>query len=265
MDFAQIEKPLLNAFASFLYLKKSKGYKITIDGKALDYTKFIDTDLSEDRVLTIDDQEFSVYFVKWIDNIKSRYFFYFLDTNSREKYNKHTKFNNNAIEFCHSVYIESVYFDDFKPFDDRNIPEEQIILDENQTKNQRAEIFKKLLKSLSEFVEVKLRAFVKKDANRLVEKIESEGGFPNFGSTAFDQERKKDLVTVVKEIYCVEPRIFKGLKKESQKSILGFLDLLLSTDERENVVKIIGFLVKSSIWFLLIKILKTLCLNTCIS
>ena len=76
MDFAQIEKPLLNAFASFLYLKRSKGYKITVDDKTLDYTKFIDTELSEDRVLTIDDQEFKVYFIKWIDNIKSRYFFY---------------------------------------------------------------------------------------------------------------------------------------------------------------------------------------------
>ena len=96
MDFTQIEKPLLNAFASFLYLKKSKSYKITIDDKPLDYTKFIDPELSEDRMLIIDDQEFIAYFVKWIDNIKSRYFFYFLDAASREKYNKHTKFNNNA-------------------------------------------------------------------------------------------------------------------------------------------------------------------------
>jgi hypothetical protein len=239
MDFSQIEKPLLNAFASFLHLKRSRGYKITVDDKILDYTKFIDTELSEDRVLTVDDHEFTVYFVKWIDNIKSRYFFYFLDANSQEKHNKHTNFNNNAIEFCHSVYIESAYFDDFVPLYDSNTPEEQIILGETQTKNQRTETFKKLLKSLNEFVEFKLKAFVKKDADRLVGKIESEGGFPSFGQTAFEQERKEDLVNVVKVIYCVEPRIFKGLKMEPQKSILGFLNLLLSTDERENIVKII--------------------------
>ncbi len=238
VEFEQIEKPLLNAFASFLYLKKSKGYKITVDGKTLDYTKFIDAELSDDRVLTIDGQPFDVYFVKWIDNIKSRYFFYFLDAVSREKYEKHTKFNNNAIEFCHSVYIESAYFDDFTPLND-NAPEDQVIMGESNTKNQRAETFKNLLKALNELVGTKLRAYVKKDADRLIDKIESEGGFPKFGQTAFDRERKEDLVNVVKEIYCVEPRIFKGLKKEPQKSILGFLNLLLSTDERENVVKII--------------------------
>lgn len=244
MELAQIEKTLLNAFASFLYLKRSKGYKITINGKVLDYTKFIDTELSEDSVLTIDGQLFDVYFIRWIDSIKSRYFFYFLDSESREKYNKHTKFNNNAIEFCHSVYIESAYFDDFEPLNDSHAPEDQILLGEAQGKNQRSETFKKLLKSLNEFVESKLKAFVKKDADRLIEKIESEKGFPKFGSTAFDRERKEDLVNVVKEIYCVEPRIFKGLKWEQQKSILGFLSLLLSTDERENVVKIVEEITK---------------------
>lgn len=239
MDFAQIEKPLLNAFAEFLYLNRAKGYKVTIDGKTLDFTKFIDTELSEDRVLTVDDQQFSVFFIKWIENIKSRYFFHFLDETSQERYNKHTKFNNNAIEFCHTVYIESAYFNDFVPLDDANAPDDQLIMGEATSKNQRSETFKKLLKALNEIVEAKQKAFVKKDADRLVHKIEAEGGFPKFKQTAFDQERKEDLVSVVKEIYCIEPRIFKGLKPESQKSILGFLNLLLSTDERENIVRII--------------------------
>jgi len=239
MSILQIEKPLLNAFASFLYLNRSKGYKITVDGKAINYTKFIDTKLSEDKKMTVNDHEFMVYFIKWVDNIKSRYFFYFLDASSQEKYNKHTKFNNNAIEFCHSVYIESDYFNDFIPLGDSNTPEEQVILSETETKNQRAETFKKLLGALNEFVGAKLRAFVKMDADRLVEKIKAEDGFPKFGETAFDREREEDLVNVVKEIYCLEPRIFKGVKKEPRKSMLGFLNLLLSTDERENIITII--------------------------
>lgn len=239
MEFAQIEKPLLNAFAEFLYLKRAQGYKITVDGKPLDFKKFIDIELSEDRVLTVDDLQFAVFFIKWIDNIKPRYFFHFLDSTSQERYNKHTKFNNNAIEFCHSVYIESAYFNDFVPLDDVNAPEDQTMLGELTSKNQRSETFKKLLKALNEIVGAKLKAFVKKDADRLVQKIDSEGGFPKFGQTAFDRERKEELVSVVKELYCIEPRIFKGLKAEPQKSILGFLNLLLSTDERVNIVKII--------------------------
>jgi hypothetical protein len=107
------------------------------------------------------------------------------------------------------------------------------------TKNQRSETFKELLKALNEFVRAKLRAFVKMDANRLVDKMIAEDGFPKFGDTAFDKKCEEDLISVVKEIYCVEPRIFKGLKKEQQKSMLGFLNLLLSTDERENILKIV--------------------------
>ena len=240
LSIIQIEKPLLNAFASFLYLNRSKGYKITIDGKAIDYTKLIDTALSEDKKISINEHEFTIYFIKWIENIKSRYFFYFLDSSSQEKYNKHTKFNNNAIDFCHSVYIESEYFNDFKPFNDSDTPEEQfVIISERETENQRSETFKKLLITLNEFVEAKQRAFVKMDADRLVEKIKAENGFPKFGETAFDREREEDFVNVVKEIYCLEPRIFKGVKKEPRKSMLGFLNLLLSSDERENVLKII--------------------------
>ena len=239
MEMEQIEKTLQNAFAWFLYLKKSKKYKILVDGLLLNYSKFIDTELSEDKKLSIDGQDFDVLFVKWIENIKSRYFYYFLDENSVERYNKHTKFNNNAIEFCHSVYIQSAYFSDFVPLSDNDISENQIILGEEKAKNQHSELFKKLLKALNDFVDQKQKQFVKKDADRLIKKMQSDGGFPKFGDTAFEFERKNDLVNVVKEIYCVEPRIFKGLKKQPQQSILGFLNLLLSTDERENIIKIV--------------------------
>jgi len=240
LDFLQTEKSLQEAFASFLYLKKSKGYKITVDGTELDYLKHIDTEISEDKQITIDDQNFSVYFIKWVNAIKSKYFFYFLDTLSQEKYKKHTRFNNNALEFHHSVYIESDYFNDFIQLNDKSTLEGQLILSEDKTRNQRSETFKKLLKALNDFVEAKQKKFVKKDADRLVDKIEAAGGFPKFDDTALGLKQKEDLVSVVKEIYCVEPRIFKGLKKkEPQKSMLGFLNLLLFTDERENIVRII--------------------------
>ena len=238
MSMTQIEKPLLSAFAYYLYLKKANGYKITVDGKVLDYRKLIDESVSEDRVLTVNDETFSVYFVKWLENIKSRYFFYFLDDSSREKYNKHTKFNNNAIDFCHSVYIESSYFNDFVVLP-KTALNEQLPLNEAESKNQHSETFKKLLKALNELVESKLKQYVKKDADRLVEQMESDGGFPKFGDDVFEQGRKNDFVNIVKEIYCLEPRVFKGLKREPQKSILGFLNLLLFSDERENIIRII--------------------------
>ena len=47
--------------------------------------------------------------------------------------------------------------------------------------------------------------------------------------------RKNDLKRVTKEIFKLEPLIFHKLKQIQEKSLLGFLNLLLSSEERENV------------------------------
>ena len=50
---------------------------------------------------------------------------------------------------------------------------------------------------------------------------------------------KKDLIETIKNIYYVQPKIFKGLKKEQEKTLVGFLNLLLDSDERERILTII--------------------------
>ena len=51
---------------------------------------------------------------------------------------------------------------------------------------------------------------------------------------------------VTKEIYRIQPRIFHNLKPIQEKSLLGFLNLLLSSEERENVLSIIDEIVQLS-------------------
>ncbi len=48
----------------------------------------------------------------------------------------------------------------------------------------------------------------------------------------------------MKELYCIQPRIFKGLKREQEQTMLGFLNLLLDTDERENIMTIVENIVR---------------------
>ena len=80
----------------------------------------------------------------------------------------------------------------------------------------------------------------------MIDKLESSGKFPKFEDTALGLKQKEDFSSVIKGIYCVEPRIFKGLNKQekAQKSLLGFLNLLLFTNERENIVTIIDEVTK---------------------
>lgn len=49
---------------------------------------------------------------------------------------------------------------------------------------------------------------------------------------------------VTKEIYKLEPKIFYKLKPVQEKSLLGFLNLLLNSKERENVLTIVEQIVE---------------------
>lgn len=60
-----------------------------------------------------------------------------------------------------------------------------------------------------------------------------------FSDDDYGQLRKKDFENVTRELYCVEPRIFYKLNDTQEKSLLGFLNLLLSSEERENVLQIV--------------------------
>lgn len=70
--------------------------------------------------------------------------------------------------------------------------------------------------------------------------------FPQFTDDIYGQMRKKDLKKVTTEIYKLEPQIFYKLKPVQEKSLLAFLNLLLSSEERENVLGIIEQLVELS-------------------
>ena len=69
--------------------------------------------------------------------------------------------------------------------------------------------------------------------------MEQKGNFPRFPDDEYGKLRKKDFETVTRELYCVEPRIFHKLNDTQEKSLLGFLNLLLSSEERENVLQIV--------------------------
>ena len=76
--------------------------------------------------------------------------------------------------------------------------------------------------------------------------IEERKTFPYFPNDDYGQLRKRDLIRVTKEIYCTEPRIFYKLSDLQEKSLLAFLNLLLSSEERENVLSIIEQVVELS-------------------
>ncbi|HMK07347.1 MAG TPA: hypothetical protein VK476_07450, partial [Flavobacterium sp.] len=232
---------LAREFGWFLFLNKDNGYALKINGTSIEYENIIAD--NETKKLKIKDatgteHAFLISYIRWNESIGDKCYYYFLNESKIESAKKLTSFNNNAIEFHHSVFIQSAFFNDF------TLSEEDTDGDLFGA-NHTHPIYRRLITDLSELLKRKQKEFIRNTAaDDLVVQMQSRGVFPKFGNNKYDIERKKDLISVVKELYCVEPRIFRGLKKEQEISFIGFLNLLLDSDERENIMQVLESLVQ---------------------
>ncbi len=243
MSFEILEPALLKEFAWFLYLYKSKNVQITVNGDKVDYEKYVNTKLSEKSMVTIDGYRFEISLVVWQESIKEKFCCYYFDSEDALKGKDTTNFNRNTINFNHSVFVKSHFFDD-KENVLTNSDDIQINMFESQDEKK---ILKRLHKEIQKLIEKKISVYLSDKAEEAVEAMITERKtFPEFPSDVYGQMRKNDLKKVTKEIFKLEPLIFHKLKPIQEKSLLGFLNLLLSSEERENVLTILEQIVELS-------------------
>lgn len=228
------KKFLVNKFSWFLFLNKEKDYKIYINGEELDYSDTIDKDISESFEFKIQENKFDVHFIKWNGKITEKYYYYYLNLESEEKFIQHKSYKNESISFPHSIYVISEYFNDFEhtPNSMNKSLLTEVIKDQND------KIFIDLTKKINKIVEEKRKLCIKEQAPVIIDKFKKEGAFPKFRDTKYEQERRQDLEDVITEIYSIQPKIFNRCNIQQKKTIIGFLNLLLDTDEREGIVNI---------------------------
>ena len=229
---------LFQQYAWFLCLKKASGYVITINGTPLSYENIIA--YKEDKEFDINETKFHVTYIRWKAKIGDKCYFYMMNANMQENHKVLTSFNNNTIDFYHSLYIVSDYFDNFI-YEEK--PEPRI----DKRLNQLSPIYKKLNVKLKEYLKDKEKEYVNKvGAENLIIDYETNGILPSFKTDEYSQSRRKDLIDTIKQIYSIQPKIFKKLKKDQKKTLVGFLNLLLDSSERENILTILEGVVKLS-------------------
>ncbi len=243
MSFEVLEPTLLKEFAWYLYLLKNKNIDICVNDNKIDYKKYINTELSIQSYYTIEDYSFEINLIVWQESIKEKFCCYYFDDTDALKGRETTTFNRNTIEFNHSVFVKS---DFFNGKDDvlSALESSQISLFEGADDKK---ILKKLHNAIQKLIEKQIGTYLSDKADKaILDMIELKKTFPEFTQDIYGQMRKRDLVKVTKEIYQLEPRIFYKLKPIQEKSFLGFLNLLLSSEERENVLVIIEQIVELS-------------------
>lgn len=218
---------LAGEFGWFLFLNRHREFRILINGLELAYRDTIGD--SRELVEQIGEDTFRIVFIRWNRRIGDRYFFYFLGSNQRERARKHTSFNNRAIEFHHSVYIESAFFDGFLE------TEQDVPVLEGFGSNQAHPSFRALLKLLNGLVFAKEKEFIREvQAERLVGEYAEKGFLPEVGL------RHERLEQLLRELYCADPRIFAPGNSQQGRVLVGTLNLLLQKGGVEDLVGLVA-------------------------
>ena len=245
LSYLNMRQKLLEEFSWFLYLNKNRDIFLEYMGVTLDFSQHINTDLSKDVAESIENQLFDINVIVWKNNVANTSKIYFLTSKGELVAVQNTSFNKNTVGFYHAVFVSSEYFKPgmFLPQIDGNDMNLHI---ESESSNKRRDIFKQLKKKIASLVADALKSFLIIQADKRLSDMKDRGTMPTFSRDEYGQLRRKDFETVTRELYCTEPRIFYRLNPAQEKSLLGFLNLLLSSEERENVLQIVEQVVSLS-------------------
>lgn len=226
-------------FGWFLYLNRDLGHTIRINGAPLRYDHLIqETDLLSWTLYSPEGDSsytFQVNYIRWNQQIGDRYYYYLRNSEKREVAKVLSSFNNNAIDFHHSVYVTSNFFDTFEQ-EDISVSTDVNLF----TGKEKQVVYRNLLAELRDFLDRKQKKYVRENAVAVkLAELEKKGFLPNYGQTEKDRKRKETLLALVQEIYIIDPRIFFGVKTDLIRTYLGFLDLLLQTEKSAEILPIL--------------------------
>lgn len=230
---------LAQEFGWFLLLNKDQDYTITINDVPIRYEQLIQE--NDSVTWTIADKDnhphvFDIHFVRWSDAIGDRYYYYYLNRDKVEIGKELTSFNNNALDFHHSVYIESAFFNAF----------EGESIDPNEVDNLFSSlnhhlVYKKLAADLRDYLSRKEKKYIREMAvEKYIRDIQKRDVLPYFAMDNKDDVTKRsDLLAVTRILYGIVPRVFRGLKADQERALLGLLNLVLQTGMRNQLQSVV--------------------------
>lgn len=236
LSFFNIKDKLLEEFAWYLYLHRGQNLSLEYMGVPLDVSEHINTDLSRTCTVTIEGSQFEINTVVWLTNVANSSRIYYMTPAGEVVDTATTSYNKNRANFYHAVFVHSAFF---RPGMNVSADPDETTLFTLAEQEEQKNVFPALRAAIHAEIDDIFKQFLVQQADKKLDDMEERGTFPKFGTDEYGQLRKKDFKTVTRELYCVEPRIFHKLNPTQECSLLGFLNLLLSSDERENILSIV--------------------------
>lgn len=231
---------LIREFCWFLELNKHKNFQIKINNIPLDYG-FNIAEMDEKIAITYLDSKldtetvFKIKFIQWKESLHQEYSkYYFLNDKGNEVYKDHTTLNKKGDEFFHSVYIQSDYFNDFDFNSSENETQSKLF-----GKAKSSPEYRYLIKEINQILRDKRKPFLRQFADKLIENYEETGILPNYKTEWEEKFKKEDLIETLKSLYEIQPKLFTSLNINQKKTFVRLLDLLLDSNEREDLFKVL--------------------------
>ncbi len=234
LSFTKMQSKLLEEFAWFLYLNSDRNLTLTYLEQPLDYKSYIQQKYSSNKSIEINKEFFRISIVVWSGKVDNFSRLYYLSDSGEILHTETTKFNRNTVGFYHAAFIRSNYF---KKVTFQNQGDEQddiYLLPSDQQEN-----MKLVREEVHSLIDAALGKFLVDQADTYLDEVFVKNFAPKFSDDDYGRIRRDDFVRVAKEVYCTEPKIFYKLSPIQEQSLLGFLNLLLSSDERENILCIL--------------------------
>ena len=179
--------------------------------------------------------KFHIKFIQWKESLHQEYSkYYFLNDKENEVYKDHTTLNKKGDEFFHSVYIQSDYFKDFDFNSSENETQGKLF-----GKAKSSPEYRYLIKIINQILRDKRKPFLRQFADKLIENYEETGILPVYKTEWEERFKKEDLVETLKSLYEIQPKLFTSLSISQKKTFVRFLDLLLDSNEREDLFKVL--------------------------
>ena len=231
---------LIREFCWFLELNKHKNFKIVINNIPLQYQYNIAESDEKISITYLDNKTnnktvFNVKFIQWKESLHQEYSkYYFLNDKENEVYKDHTTLNKKGDEFFHSVYIQSDYFKDFDFNSSENERQGKLF-----GKAKSSPEYRYLIKEINQILREKRKPFLRQFADKLIDQYEETGILPNYKTEWEAKYKKEDLIETLKSLYEIQPKLFTSLSINQKKTFVRFLDLLLDSNEREDLFKVL--------------------------
>ena len=236
-----IESNLLNHLKREFawYLELHPDFKLIVNSQEINYDSLI-ADRDSLIIKYQDKEEFKIRYIKWKQLMNKEYSkFYYLNSAGVEVWKENTKLNNQGDEFYHSIYVESKYFNNFNFLSQEEPKQTQL-----SGGARFDEEFKYFSEKIYAFLRRKRKPFLQKYSVIKLKEYKAEGIIKTAKEGTLEAIETHDLESVFKNLYKLQPKFFAKLKKEQKKIIIGFLQLVLTSHEREKIIDLIGEIVK---------------------